>query len=1055
MIRLNRSLHLPTSLALLTGAALTACVLASAPAQAQILYDTTSYTGAAPTSTAQAISIFDGLAGTTTSYGCKSVTTLDGVNNQNQFAGGSDSNIAYHESVVFTVSPGQVGTWSFRWGVDFGKGGTLLLDGVALQSRWTDMWWNDGFTDPTQYLAGSANLTAGTHILEVFGFEDCCDGTGNAQFLPPMSATWQDINSTNLAIAPAVCGSPAVLLTAGAAPSPVLDGGQLVYTFFYESTGTVAAAGATLSTAVPANTTFVSATGGGVNSNGTVSWTLGSLGVGVSGTVTLTVQVVSPLGDGTTLTDTATLSATGASTANATTNVTVSNALLSLTSASAPNPVAAGAQLTVTLGYANTGTGPAAAATITDLIPANTTFVSASSGGTFDGTSNQVTFNLGPLAMGASGSVSYIVQVATPLANNTALTDMASFSATNNPAVTATSTANVSSAPSLTFNDAPSPNPVAADGMLVYTFGYTNSGSDTAAGVTITEALPANVTFQTASAGGAYASTSNQVTWTIGSIAAGASGSVTVTVLVASPIANGTVLTDAASLAASNAATLLANSTVTVTSAPVLTLTETGAPNPVAAGAQLVYTLAYGNAGTDTAAAATIVAPLPASSTFVSATGGGTYDAGANQVTFSLGSVAAGINGSVTFTVQIASPLANGTNLAASATLSATGVSSALAMATTTVDSAPTLSLTDTGTPNPILAGSQLTYTLAFANNGNDAAHGAGLSDLLPAGTSFISASNGGSYVAGTNTVSWTLSDLGAGGSGSVTLLVLVDGNAPAGMLSDTATLTASNGGAPITATAMTMVNSAATPDAGADAGTGTAGTGGGTAGTGGSSATGTGGSSTGTGATTGTGGSATGSGGSGTTTGAGGAGGSSATGSGGSGTTTGAGGAGGSSATGSGGSGTTTGAGGAGGSSATGSGGSGTTTGAGGAGGSGATGTGGAGGSSAIGTGGSGGSSATGTGGSGGNRGTGGAGGSSATGTGGAGATTGTGGSGGNRGTGGAAGGSTGGTSGGESNASSGCDCAVGTAASPTDLLGLTMVVGLLLVSRRRKPRR
>ena len=72
-------------------------------------------------------------------------------------------------------------------------------------------------------------------------------------------------------------------------------------------------------------------------------------------------------------------------------------------------------------------------------------------------------------------------------------------------------------------------------------------------------------------------------------------------------------------------------------------LTETGAPNPVAAGTQLVYTLAYGNNGTDTAAAATIVAPVPANTTFVSATGGGSYDSGTNQVTFGSGRVAAGI----------------------------------------------------------------------------------------------------------------------------------------------------------------------------------------------------------------------------------------------------------------------------------------------------------------------------------------------------------------------------------------------------------------------------
>jgi uncharacterized repeat protein (TIGR01451 family)/MYXO-CTERM domain-containing protein len=987
VIHSNRSLRgsvrAPISFAALATAALAAVVLAPSPAEAQILYDTTTYTGGAPSSSAQAISIFDGLAATTGSYGCKAVTTLNGVNNQNQF--GSGSNIAYHESAVFTVAPGQLGLWSFRWGVDFGLGGTLLLDGVELQSRWTDMWWGGAFTDPTQYLAGSANVAAGTHIIEVFGFEVCCDGSGNAQFLPPMSATWQDINTTNLTMAPTTCGSPALLLTGSAAPSPVLDGTQLTYTFFYESTGTVTAAGATLSTAVPANTTFVSASNGGTNTSGTVTWTLGALGVGGSGSVTLTVQVVAPLPDGTSLTDTASLSATGATTATATTKVTVSNALLSLTSASAPNPVAAGAQLTVTLGYANTGSGAAAAATITDLIPANTTFVSASNGGTYDATSHQVTFSLGALAMGAAGtgSVSYIVRVATPLGNATALTDMASFSATNNSAVTATSTANVSSAPSLTFTDAPAPSPVAADSVLIYTFSYANSGSDAAAGVTITEALPANVTFQTASASGAYASVGNQVTWTIGSIAAGASGAVTVTVLVASPLASGTTLTDAASLAASNATTLMANSTVTATSSPLLTLTETGAPNPIAAGAQLVYTLAYGNAGTDTAAAAAIVAPLPTNTTFVSATGGGTYDSGANQVTFSLGSVAAGINGSVTFTVTVAAPLANGTSLTASATMSATSVSSALAMATTTVDSAPTLSLTNTGTPNPLLAGSQLTYTLAFINNGTDAAHGAALSDLLPAGTSFISASNGGSFVAGTNTVSWTLGDLAASGSGSVTLVVLVDGNAAAGMLSDTATLSASNGGAAITATAMTMVSSAAMPDAGTDASPGTAGTGGGS---------------------TGTGGSTTGAGGTGTTTGSGGTGGTAAAGTGGT---------------------TTTGIGGAGGSS-TGTGGT--------------TVTGGAGGSSATGTGGAGGSSATGTGGAGGHA----AGGTTGAGAGGAGG----------HGTAGA-GGATGGTAGESNPSSSGCDCAVGANASPTSLLGLGLVVGILLVSRRRKPRR
>ncbi|HEY4395006.1 MAG TPA: CCXG family PEP-CTERM protein [Polyangia bacterium] len=1104
----------------LGGAAL-ATFARPSPAGAQILYDTTSYSGGAPGSTPAAIAAFDGLAASPSGYGCKGLSTLDGVNNGGQF--GTSNNIAYHEAVVFTVSPAQVGTWSFRWGVDFGLGGTLLLDGVELQSRWTDMWWGGGFTDPTEYLSGSANLTAGTHIIEVFGFEACCDGAGNAQFMPPGGA-WQDINTTNLTIAPNVCGAPGVLLTASAAPNPVLDGSQIIYTFFYESTGTASAAGAALTTALPANTTFVSASNSGTYdaTAGTVTWSLGALGVGASGNVTLTVSVKTPLADGTPITDTASLTATGATTATATTNTTVSNALLTLGAAIAPNPVAAGAALTVTLTYLNTGSGPAGNATIVDVLPANTTFVSADSGGSYDSAMNRVTFNLGTLAMGASGSVSYVAQVATPLGNGTVLGDMASLAATNNATVTASGTATVASAPTLTLTDVPAPNPAASGGMLEYKLSYGNTGSDAAAGASLAWSVPANVTVQTASNGGTYDSVSNQVVWTIGAIPAGSSGSLTVDLLVASPLANGTTLTDAASLAATNASTVMANTTVTVTSAPTLTLTESGSPNPVAAGTQLTYTLAYGNAGTDTAATAAIAAALPAHTTFVSATGGGAFDSGSGQITFAIGSLSAGATGTVTFTVAVASPLANGTTLtgassqmtaanasavtasatvtvssapvltltetgapnpvaagaqltytlaygntgtdvapgaaivagvpvnttfvsatgggtfdggasqvtfpigdlaaggtntvtftvavasplangttlSATASLSASGVSSAPAMAMTTVDSAPTLSLTNTGAPNPVLAGTELTYTLAFANHGTDAAHGAAVSNPLPAGVSFVSASNGGSYDSGTRAVSWTLGDIAAGNTSSVTLVVMVDSTAAAGVLSDTATLSASNGGVEITATAMTMVN-ASMVDAGTDAGPDA----GGAAGASGAAG------STGTGATTGSAG---------------------ATGSGGSGTSTGSAGA-----TGAGGSGTSTGSAGA-----TGSGGSGTSTGS-----AGTTGTGGSG---TSGSAGAGGGTTTGAGGAAGAKGTGG----SSAGAGGAGGAKGAAGA---KGTGGTAGGGQAGATGGSSGASepsSGCGCAIA-APSPAGGLGLLTIVGVLLIGRRRKPRR
>jgi len=68
-----------------------------------------------------------------------------------------------------------------------------------------------------------------------------------------------------------------------------------------------------------------------------------------------------------------------------------------------------GNQITYTLTYANTGNGVANNATITDTIPAGSTFVSASNGGTFAG--GVVTWNIGNIAIGATASVTLTVGV--------------------------------------------------------------------------------------------------------------------------------------------------------------------------------------------------------------------------------------------------------------------------------------------------------------------------------------------------------------------------------------------------------------------------------------------------------------------------------------------------------------------------------------------------------------------------------------------------------------------------------------------------------------------
>src|SRR2546425_467058 len=230
------------------------------------------------------------------------------------------------------------------------------------------------------------------------------------------------------------------------------------------------------------------------------------------------------------------------------------------------------------------------------------------------------------------------------------------------------------------------------------------------------------MTFVSATGGGSLSA--GVVTWQIGPLAAGASGSVQVVVRVNTPLANGSVITnstfsiDSVETAPVSGAAI----TTTVTSAPGLTGSATDAPDPVAAGVNMTYTLSYSNTGSAGATGVLLSDTVPANTTFVSATGGGSLSAGV--VTWSIGSLAAGASGSVTLTVRVNTPLANGTvitNSTFSIDAAETSPVSGAAI-TTTVTSAPVLTVSATDVPDPVAAGSTITYTLGYSNTGNASA---------------------------------------------------------------------------------------------------------------------------------------------------------------------------------------------------------------------------------------------------------------------------------------------------------------------------------------------
>ena len=180
----------------------------------------------------------------------------------------------------------------------------------------------------------------------------------------------------------------------------------------------------------------------------------------------------------------------------------------------------------------------------------------------------------------------------------------------------------------------------------------------------------------------------------------------------------------------------LASAATTVDPVADLSITKTDSPDPVSSGQQLTYTLDVDNSGPSSATGVSVTDTLPSGVTYESATPsqGSCSHVGRHrhlrardrrerrqrQRRRSRSSPTPG--GSITNQASVTATTADPVlvNNAASAT--------------TTVDPVADLSLTKADSPDPVLSGQQLTYTLAVHNAGPASAPSVSLSDALPSG---------------------------------------------------------------------------------------------------------------------------------------------------------------------------------------------------------------------------------------------------------------------------------------------------------------------------------
>lgn len=302
------------------------------------------------------------------------------------------------------------------------------------------------------------------------------------------------------------------------------------------------------------------------------------------------------------------------------------------------------------------------------------------------------------------------------------------------------------------------PDPAVRGGDLIYTLNVENNAADTAANVVLTVPLPATTTFISAIGPGCTHDgfSPGTVTCALGNLLGTLVGGpvIQVTVTVRTSGATGAVLDASSSVATTSPDTNPANNTAaqttTINDGADLAVGKSGSPETVVAGGLVDWTVSTRNLGPNEAGSITLTDNLPGALTYVS--------------TVSAPGWSCGVSGQVVTCTRAAAPVGlplpdvvirtkvtdvvTGTVVNA-ATIGSSTVSDPFpdnnkTTGTVKVTPGADLSVGKSVSPNPVIGGQNATFTLRPRNSGPFNAESVTVSDTLPDGFTFVSASGSG-----------------------------------------------------------------------------------------------------------------------------------------------------------------------------------------------------------------------------------------------------------------------------------------------------------------------
>jgi uncharacterized repeat protein (TIGR01451 family) len=443
-------------------------------------------------------------------------------------------------------------------------------------------------------------------------------------------------------------------------PDPAPRGGQISYTITASNSDADTANNVVVTFALPTNTSFVSVVDAAVpgacahdgGSPGVITCTyptlLGTLAAPAAGPVrTITAVLRTTAATGNTVSSAVSITTTDVDVQPAnntlTQNTTINDgADLTAVMAGAPNPATGGGLVTWTISGSNLGPNTSGVVTFTTTLPGVLTYVSASGTGWSCTPSGQnITCTRAAVTVGAYAD----------LAISTRITGVSGGTITLNGNMTSTvgdpdgsnhsPVASVSVDPGTDLaitQDPPTPNPAISAGTATFVLRPSNNGPYPAsAGAQVSFPLPAGFTVNTVTASPGWSCTSAGSPVTVscvfgGSLASGASGTLTIVTAVPTVVTTTTYSGITASIApnAGGPVDPVASNNSASRSLNVLpdgvdlSISKSKSPALVALGANMVSSIVVSNAGPQTAASGTITVVDvldPAKEQFVSFSG--------------------------------------------------------------------------------------------------------------------------------------------------------------------------------------------------------------------------------------------------------------------------------------------------------------------------------------------------------------------------------------------------------------------------------------------------